>query len=274
VTVPGILGRIVERTREDVQARRGETSRRELEERARERGRNRRNFAKALERRGETEPVRMICEVKKASPSKGILREDLDPRSLAAAYGEGGAAAVSVVTEPHFFRGRDEFLAEARAGAGTLPLLRKDFHVDELQVLEAASGEADAILLIVSVLSPTQLKDYLEMAAELHLGHLVEAADRKEAETALRAGARVVGVNNRDLTTFSVDLERTMAVLPLLRESGTIAVSESGIQDRKTVVRLATAGVHALLVGEALLTDSDPGRKLLELRGKPPGELS
>ena len=162
MAAPGILGQIVERTLQDVQARRGRISRRELEERARERSRSRRSFEQAIRREGEADPVRMICEVKKASPSRGVLRDDLQAEVLATTYAGNGADAISVVTEPHFFQGQEGFLGEARAGAGRIPLLRKDFHVDELQILEAAGGEADAILLIVSILAPAQLKDYLD----------------------------------------------------------------------------------------------------------------
>src|SRR6185503_6620057 len=127
------------------------------------------------------------------------------PSALASAYREHGAAAISVVTEPHFFQGSDDFLEEAYQHAQGLPLLRKDFHVHELQLLEAAAGHANALLLIAAVLSPTQLKDFLDVLNAFSLGHLVEIADLREAETALKAGARVVGVNNRDLTDFSVN---------------------------------------------------------------------
>ena len=261
----GILAEIVARTRADVEERRLRVDRRDLEELARERARGRRGFARAVARNGG-EP-NFICEIKRASPSKGVLREDLDPREQAGIYHEHGAAAVSVVTEPHFFRGEDAFLEAAREGGGGLPLLRKDFHVHELQVLEAAAGEADALLLLAAVLDPVQLRDYREMADAFALDHLVEVNDTREAETALRAGARVVGVNNRDLTTFRVDIARTEAVLPALRATGVVAVAESGIHDRDTVERLAAAGVDAFLVGEALVTAPDAGAKLRELRG-------
>jgi indole-3-glycerol phosphate synthase len=263
----GILGRIVERTLEDVRRRLPDTSSRELEEKAAGRARQRREFRGVLRRDLQEEPVRFLGEVKKASPSKGLLRADLDPAGLAAAYREHGARAISVVTEPHFFEGDPGFLESARRGARELPLLRKDFHVHELQVLETAASEADALLLILAVLSPMQLKDYLDVAREFSLDHLVEVADLKEAETALKAGAGVVGVNNRDLATFDVDLSRTFRVLPLLREADVVSVAESGIRDRATVIRLEEHGVHALLVGEALVTSEDPGGTLLELRG-------
>ena len=262
----GILGAIVLRTLADVRARKGEVSQRDLEARARGRAGRRRAWEAALGRRAE-EPIRFIAEIKKASPSRGVLREDLDPVKLAAAYRDGGAAAISVVTEPHFFSGEERFLEEARREAPDLPLLRKDFHVHELQLLEAAAGPANAALLIAAVLSQTQLKDFLDIAGAFALGHLVEVADLREAEMALKAGASVIGVNNRDLTTFQVDHARTQAVLPLLREANVIAVAESGIRDRDTVLRYEEWGVQALLVGEALVIAPDPGAMLKQLRG-------
>lgn len=265
--VPGILGRIVERTLEDVRLRQDPGKRREIEAAATRRAPRRRDLAEALRRKEASDPVRFICEVKKASPSKGLLSPDLDPASLAEVYREAGASAISVVTEPHFFQGEDTFLARARSKADDLPLLRKDFHVDEWQILEAAAGEADAILLLASVLSAMQLKDYLDVADAFGLGHLVEVVSRREAETALKAGARVIGINNRDLTTFEVDPARTETVLPVLQEANRVSVAESGIHDRETVERFEKAGVHALLVGEALVTAGNPGEKLRELRG-------
>ncbi len=266
MALDGILGRIVTRTLEDVGERRERIGRRELEERGRARAGARRSLEAAL-RRLPGEPVHFICEVKKASPSKGLLKEDLDPEAQAAIYRDHGAAAVSVVTEPHFFRGEEAFLSLARRGAGALPLLRKDFHVHELQLFEAAAGEADAVLLITAALSAMQLKDYLDILAELRMGHLVEVADAAGAEAALKAGARVVGINNRDLATFEVDPARTERVLPALREARAVSVAESGIGDRDTVLRLERAGVDALLVGESLVTAPDPGARLRELRG-------
>ena len=266
MAAPGILGAIVERTLADVKARRGDRSRRDLEERARMRTGRRRAWEAALSRPAG-EPIRFIAEIKKASPSRGVLLETLDPIALAAAYRENGAAAISVVTEPHFFKGEERFLEDARREAPSLPLLRKDFHVHELQLLEAAAGPANAVLLIAAVLSQTQLKDFLDIAGAFALGHLVEVGDIREAEMALKAGSTVVGVNNRDLSTFQVDHERTRVVLPLLREAKVIAVAESGIRDRATVTRYEEWGLQALLVGEALVVAPDPGAMLKQLRG-------
>ncbi len=266
MAIPGILGTIVERTLEDVKARKSQVSRRELTERARRRSGRGRRWEDGV-RRTPNDPVRFIAEIKKASPSRGVLREDLDAASLAAAYKESGASAISVVTEPHFFQGSEAFLEEAFRHADGVPFLRKDFHVHELQLLEGAAGHASALLLIASVLSPTQLKDFLDVLGAFGLGHLVEVADLREAEMALKAGAGVIGVNNRDLTTFEVNPERTQAVLPLLREAGVISIAESGIHDREAVTRYEGWGLHALLVGEALVVASDPGAMLRRLRG-------
>ena len=263
----GILGRIVERTLADVAGRRARVSLRDLEERGRARAGSRRALDRALRRDPPEAPVRFLCEIKKASPSKGLLKADLAPAVQAEIYREHGASAVSVVTEPHFFQGEEEFLGLARRGARDLPLLRKDFHLHELQILEAAAGEADAVLLLAAVLGPFQLKDYIDLAAEFGLGHLVEVENTDQAEAALKAGARVIGVNNRDLATFRVDVGRTETVLPALAGTGVATVGESGIADREVVLRLERAGVDALLVGEALVTAADPGRKLNELRG-------
>ena len=264
----GILAEIVERTLAEVTARRRRVSVRDLEARAAEARRRRRGFEAALRQGGREAPPRFICEIKKASPSKGVLKADLDPARQAGLYDDAGAAAVSVVTEPHFFAGDPAFLDRAREGAPALPLLRKDFHVHELQVFETAAGPADALLLLATVLSPTQLGDYLDIADAFGLDHLVEVNDPREAERALKAGARVIGVNNRNLATFEVDVARTEAVLPALASTGTLAVAESGIRDPATVARLTAAGVEAFLVGEALLTAEDPVAKLAALRGE------
>jgi indole-3-glycerol phosphate synthase len=265
--IPGILGEIVSRTLEDVRKRCSQVSVQELEEWAEERSQQRHDFAARIRRSAPADPIHFISEIKKASPSKGVLRKDLDPADLAAGYRDGGSSAISVVTEPHLFQGENTFLEQARFEAPDLPLLCKDFHVDELQVMEAAAGVADALLLLTAVLSPTQLKDYLDIADAFALGHIVEVNDRREAETAIRAGARVVGVNNRDLSTFDVDPVRTEMVLPVLEEAGVVIVAESGIHDRETVLRFEELGVDALLVGEALVVADDPLQMLLDLRG-------
>lgn len=266
MAVEGILGAIVERTLEDIQGRRRAADLTGLRRSGEAKARGRLSLKHALADGRFTEP-RFLCEVKKASPSKGVFREDFDPSRLAAAYAEGGASALSVVTEPHFFQGSLNLLDAVRTTSGNRPILRKDFHVHELQIYETAASPADALLLIVSVLSPVQLKDYLDMARAFRLEALVEVTDRSEADIALKAGADIIGVNNRDLRTFTVDPGRTERVLPLLIESGVVAVAESGVHSRATVLRLWSAGVDAFLVGEALVRSADPRRTLAELRG-------
>lgn len=266
MAIEGILGSIVSRTLEDIQGRLRQRSVVELRHQGEERATFRIPFARALHGGRETRP-RFICEAKKASPSKGVFREDFDARMLSKSYDAAGAAAISVVTEPHFFQGSPEFLEAARMGAPKHPLLRKDFHVHELQIYETAASPADALLFIVSVLSPTQLKDYLDMAEAFALDHLVEVTTLAETDIALKAGARVIGVNNRDLRTFEVDTKRTETILPLLLEAGVISVAESGVHSHAMVNRLWEAGVDAFLVGEAMVTAKDPKQKLAELSG-------
>lgn len=209
--------------------------------------------------------IKLIAEVKRASPSKGALRMDLDPGRLSRIYAEAGAAAISILTEPHFFRGSFEDLRAVREQAD-LPLLCKDFILDSYQLFEARSWGADAVLLIARILPPRDLEDFLGIARELGMRCLVEVHTRSELEIALESGAEIIGVNNRDLNTFKVDLETTFSLLPLIPKDK-IVVSESGIRSREDVRRLEEAGVNAILVGEALVTSSDPEGKIKELLG-------
>jgi len=209
----------------------------------------------------------VIAEIKRRSPSRGEIRPGLDPVSCARAYADGGAACLSILTDETWFGGRIESLAAVRA-AVPLPLLRKDFTIDAYQIDEARAAGADAVLLIVSILSAAQLADFAGRAAELSLDALVEVHDEAELETALAAGARLVGVNNRDLRTFEVDLgttERLAAALPA--GSGVLLVAESGIFTQEHVRRLTRAGAGAFLVGESLMRQPDVARALAELRG-------
>jgi indole-3-glycerol phosphate synthase len=219
----------------------------------------RRPFGEALAAGGP----RIIAEFKRRSPSRGVIREDLQVVHVAHAYQEGGATALSVLTEPEWFGGSLEDLRQARA-ATRLPVLRKDFIVDEYQVWESWYAEADALLLIVAALSDAQLARLLALTAEAGLEALVEVHDEDELARALAAGARIVGVNNRNLRTFSVDLatsERLAEAIP----NGIVAVAESGIRTAKDVRRLAAAGFDAFLVGERLMTAPDPGEALKAL---------
>ena len=218
-----------------------------------------RDFLAALRQPG----ISVIAEIKRASPSKGLLRADLDPAALAAVYAAHGAAAISVLTEPNCFQGSLADLAAARA-AVTLPLLRKDFIVDPYQVYEARAHGADAFLLIVAALSSPALADLIELGRELGLTALVEVHDEAEVALALAAGAPVVGVNNRNLADFSVDLATTPRLRPLIPPAIPV-VGESGIHSAADLARLAAAGVDAVLIGEALVTSADPGARLREL---------
>jgi indole-3-glycerol phosphate synthase len=222
-----------------------------------------RGFGKAL---AGGAGVRLIAEVKKASPSKGVIREDFEPIRIARIYEESGASCLSVLTEKKYFQGELEYLGRIRKTV-TLPLLRKDFIVDEYQIHEARAAGADAILLIAACLEREQLEDYLGIARGLGLDTLVEAHTYKELDKALIAGAKLVGINNRDLATFTVSLQTTLDLLKDIPDDRTV-VSESGIRTRDDVVKLQEAGVDAVLVGESLMREKDLGKKVKELLGK------
>ncbi len=222
----------------------------------------RRSFEDAL-RSGEA--PRVIAECKRRSPSRGVLREDYRPAEHAAAYESAGASAISVLTEPTFFDGAVDHLGEVRA-AVTLPILRKDFIVTRYQVLEAVASGADAVLLIVAALSEAQLKDRLRDARDWRLAALVEVHDEDELGRAADAGAHIIGVNSRNLRTLDVDPavhDRLASRMP----RGAIAVAESGLRSRDDLDRLGQAGYRAFLVGERLITQSDPAAALRALRG-------
>ena len=211
-------------------------------------------------------PVRVIAEVKKASPAKGLLRPDFDAAGLAATYVDNGAAAISVLTNTAHFQGNIEHQEAVAAVAHPrrVPLLRKEFVFDAYQVHETRAYGADAILLIVAMLEPTLLSELLALATDLRLQALVEVHDEAELTTALDVGADLIGVNNRDLRTFKTDLAVTERLAPNI-PAGRVVVSESGISSREHVQRLGEAGASAILVGEALLTAPDVGAKLREL---------
>lgn len=207
--------------------------------------------------------VRLVAEVKRASPSRGTFAESFDPAGLARAYAAHGAAAVSVLTDEKFFRGHLDHLVAVRREVD-VPLLRKDFTVDEYQLWEARAAGADAVLLIVSLLEPARLRDFLNAAKAVGLAALVEVHTRAEMETALAAGAAVIGVNNRDLRTFETRIETTLALLPRI-PPGPIVVSESGFFTGGDVRRVIAAGAHAVLVGEGLVRAGDVAAKVREL---------
>jgi indole-3-glycerol phosphate synthase len=220
-----------------------------------------RPFAAALRAQQD---VSVIAEVKRASPSKGVLAPDLDPGELARSYHAGGATALSVLTDREFFRGGPEDLAAARA-ATDLPVLRKDFTVGPADVFDARCMGADAVLLIAAALSPVEISDLMALAVSVGLDPLVEVHDEVEAEQALVSGASLIGVNQRDLVTFEVDRDRATRVAGLL-PAGVVRVAESGIRDGDDVRRLADAGFDAVLVGEALVTSPDQADAVRRLR--------
>jgi indole-3-glycerol phosphate synthase len=221
-----------------------------------------RDFAAAL-RRPAGAPVRVLAEIKRASPSAGPIRPGADPAEIAAEYHAAGAAAISVLTDEQFFDGRLEFLQQVRDRV-PMPLLRKDFIIDPFQVTEARAAGADAILLIVAALTAAQLADLLQAATLCQLHALVEVHDAREAEVALAAGASVLGVNHRDLKTFTIDMSLTETIAKRVPPS-VVLVAESGIKTAADVRRLGDAGAHAVLVGETLMRAPSPGAALKEL---------
>ena len=219
----------------------------------------RRDFRRALAARAPA----IIAEIKKASPSKGLLAPDFDPVRLARQYEAGGAAALSVLTDEAFFQGSLADLAAAR-GVCALPVLRKDFTLDESHVLEAAASGADAILLIAAILEAGEIRSLAEMAAAYGMAALVEVHDERDLAKAIEAGAEIVGVNNRDLTTFEVTLETSLRLAPRIPPA-VLKVSESGICSARDIARLRQAGYQAFLVGEHLMKSVDPAEAVRAL---------
>jgi len=224
-----------------------------------------RDFVGALRAKIAAGQPAVIAELKKASPSKGVLREDFIPADIAQSYAEYGAACLSVLTDQQFFQGCVDYLKQARASC-QLPVLRKDFMVDAYQIYESRVIGADAVLLIAACLDDAQMKDFEAIASSLDMAVLVEVHDRAELDRALKLKTPLIGVNNRNLKTFEVSLETT---LTLARDLPTdrVLVCESGIHTREDVLRMGAAGVNAFLVGEALLRASEPGEALAALFG-------
>lgn len=221
------------------------------------------SFYQALKKEG----MSYICEVKKASPSKGIIAPAFPYLEIAKEYQEAGAAAISCLTEPFYFQGSDRYLQEITA-AVDIPVLRKDFTVDEYMIFQAAAYGAAAVLLICAILNDEQLKEYRELAEELGMDALVEAHDEEEAERALKSGARIIGVNNRDLKTFQVDMQNSIRLRKLAPEN-VVFVSESGIKTSDDIRKLYDNQVDAVLIGETLMRSQDKKAALEELNGKP-----
>ena len=219
-----------------------------------------RDFVGAIRAKIEAGRAAVIAEVKKASPSKGVLREDFDPAAIARTYASHGAACLSVLTDRQFFQGAPEYLAQARAASG-LPVLRKDFMIDPYQVVEARAMGADCILLIVAALRDETMRELEKVAIDLGMAVLVEVHDGAELDRALRLRTPLLGINNRNLRTFETRLETTLDLLDRI-PAGRIVVTESGILAPADVGRMRSAGVHAFLVGEAFMRAPDPGVEL------------
>lgn len=257
-----VLQKILARKAEEVAGRRARRPLAEVAARARDTA-PARGFAAALEAKIAAGHAAVIAEVKKASPSKGVLRADFDPAAIAADYARGGAACLSVLTDVDFFQGHDDYLVQARA-ACALPVLRKDFTIDEYQVYEARALGADAVLLIVAALDDARLGGLCELAMGLGLDVLVEVHDADELERALQTASPLIGINNRNLRSFEVSLETTLSLKEAVPNDRRL-VTESGILAREDVARMRAAGVHAFLVGEAFMRASSPGAALRAL---------
>ena len=220
-----------------------------------------RGFAAAIEDRLAAGLPAVIAEVKKASPSKGVIRADFDPAAIVRSYAAGGATCLSVLTDRDFFQGSEEYLKQARE-ACSLPLLRKDFIIDPYQVYEARTIGADCILQIVAALDDAALLELSLLAAELDQDVLCEVHDAAELERALALPVPLIGVNNRNLRTFETTLDTSLALKPRMADDDRVLVAESGIHTREDVARLREAGIHAFLVGEAFMRAEDPGQAL------------
>ncbi|MEK7773443.1 MAG: indole-3-glycerol phosphate synthase TrpC [Deltaproteobacteria bacterium] len=260
-----ILDDIVKNRKEEVELLKTYKDLEGLKERISQDFRPPRDFSEALAYRNGPKYIRIIAEVKKASPSRGVIKKVFMPNDIARTYQANGAAAVSVVTEEKYFQGRLDYLTTIKHNL-KIPVLRKDFIFDEYQVYESRAASADAILLIAAILEKEELKGLIELTEGLGMSALVEVHDERDMEAALDAGARIIGVNNRDLKTFETDLSTTRRLAPLVPE-GRILVSESGINTLEDILALRREGVDAFLIGEALMREEDIGRKLKELRG-------
>jgi indole-3-glycerol phosphate synthase len=259
--MPSVLAKILATKQDEVAAGKARLPARELTARAADMPAMR-GFEKALRAHAANGPA-IIAEIKKASPSAGVIRPDFRPAEIAAAYAKGGAACLSVLTDEVYFQGHRDYLAQAR-NACSLPVLRKDFIIDGWQLLESRCMGADCVLLIVAALGPPQLESLYGQARALGLDVLVEVHDAAEMERALALPGALLGVNNRNLHTFETSLDTTFELQAML-EPGRLLVTESGIASRSDVARMRAAGIHAFLVGEAFMRQPDPGVALREL---------
>lgn len=259
---PDILNRIIIRKREEIAERKAQRPITQLTKAAESAG-GVRGFTSALQRKLGRNESAVIAEIKKASPSKGIIRPDFDPPAIARSYERGGAACLSVLTDIDFFQGSDGYLVAARNACG-LPVIRKDFIIDEYQVVEARALGADCILLIVAALDQATLVKLYKLATDLEMDVLVEVHDRNEMRRALALQPPMVGINNRDLRTFETSLETTLGMLDML-PADCFAVTESGIHSRQDVELMLDHKVGAFLVGEAFMRAADPGEALAQI---------
>ncbi|MBT4163152.1 MAG: indole-3-glycerol phosphate synthase TrpC [Gammaproteobacteria bacterium] len=259
MTDENILETIVEKKREEVAVRRREIPVDQLKQQIRAQN-HPRGFIDAIRKKTRRRQAAIIAEIKKASPSKGVIREDFNPAAIARSYERSGASCLSVLTDISFFQGADEYLRIAK-NETSLPILRKDFVIAPYQVYEARAIAADCILLIVSILKLDELHTLYDLATALGLDVLIEVHDEVELETALTLSPKMVGINNRDLKTFEVNLNTTLDMLSLIPE-GVVVVTESGIGQRTDVARMLSNEVYGFLVGEAFMREPDPGQAL------------
>jgi len=261
MTKTDFLGKIMEQKKKEVEAAKQRLSEKQIVQDALAEHRNRRPFMENLERQG----INIISEIKRASPSKGPICPDLNPGEYARQYERGGAAALSVLTDKPYFKGSFDDFKAARE-AVNLPVLRKDFLISSYQIYESLLLGADAVLLIVRILSQEQLGNYLNLCKKLDLDALVEVHSEEEIESANLAGARLVGINNRNLSSFETNIENAIRMVSLL-DPNQIPIAESGIRSREDIEKLQKAGIHNFLIGESLVRASDPEAFLKEMIG-------
>jgi len=259
---PDILVKILNRKREEITERSAQVSIEQLKQQCKSADAVR-GFIKSIENKIANKQSAVIAEIKKASPSKGLLRENFIPAEIAKSYADHGAACLSILTDKDYFQGDEEYLKQARA-ACTLPVIRKDFIIDPYQVYEARAIDADCILLIVAALDDETLQSLFNLAHELGMDVLMEVHDEDEMRRALKTGARLIGINNRNLRNFDTSLDTTLSMLNMVNENH-ILVTESGIHTKDDVQLMRDNNVSAFLVGEAFMRAENPGEKLAEL---------
>lgn len=258
-----MLKAIVKDKKKEVEESKNSLPLSELKKRLKDFNQEIREFKKALLDNGRE--TRIIAEIKKASPSKGLICKDFNPIEVARVYEDNGASAISVLTEKRYFQGDSKYISMVRKEV-KLPLLRKDFILDPYQIYETRLMGADAMLLIVSILDDDQLKDFISISRELGMDCLVEVHNNSEMDRALGSGCSIIGINNRDLTTFKIDIRTTLELIKKVPDNR-IVVSESGIEKREDILLLKEAGVHAFLIGEALMREDNISNKFKELVG-------